>query len=65
MRIVIDVLRCSGQGRCYTLTPELFTDDDRGFGQVLGDGTVTDGLQAAARTAILACPEHAISLVED
>ena len=31
MRIAVDAELCSGQGRCYTVSPELFTSDDEGF----------------------------------
>ncbi|MFC7733795.1 ferredoxin [Actinomadura keratinilytica] len=29
-----------GHGRCYDLAPDLFGEDDEGYGKVLGDGTV-------------------------
>jgi ferredoxin len=64
MRITIDGDRCSGHGRCYTLAPDLFTDDDRGFGQVEGDGTVGPDQVEAARRAVRSCPERAIALEE-
>ena len=28
MRVVIDTERCTGHGRCYSLAPAVFTDDD-------------------------------------
>ena len=62
MRLVIDYDRCSGHGRCFSLCPELFTDDDRGYGQVIGDGEVTDELLPAADRAVRACPEQSIRL---
>ena len=31
MRITVDADRCSGQGRCYVLSPNLFSSDDDGF----------------------------------
>jgi ferredoxin len=64
VKIRIDVELCSGHGRCYTLSPELFTDDDRGYGEVIGDGTVSADQLEAARRAVLACPERAITLDE-
>ena len=63
MRVVIDVQRCTGHGRCYVVAPALFTDDERGFGQVIGDGDVTGEHEEMARAAVLACPEQAISCV--
>ncbi len=65
MRIVIDSAKCSGHGRCYDVAPDLFTDDARGYGQVIGAGTVTDDRHAQALAAVRACPEHAVELVED
>jgi len=56
---------CQGHGRCYDLAPELFGEDDEGYGQVLGDGTVQPGKERAARLAVSNCPEHAITLAEE
>jgi ferredoxin len=64
MKIVIDKDRCSGHGRCYVVAPELFVDDEAGYGQVRGDGTISDGLAAQAERAVAACPERAIHLEE-
>jgi ferredoxin len=62
MKIVIDQNACSGNGRCYSLAPELFTDDERGYGQVVGDGTITEEQRDLAQRAVLACPEDAITI---
>jgi ferredoxin len=62
MRVVIDYERCSGHGRCYSLAPSLFTDDDRGYGQVRDNGVVRPDQQADAERVLLACPEQAITL---
>jgi ferredoxin len=67
MKVVIDPERCAGHGRCYVVSPSVFTDDDAGYGQVLGDGVIGDGVIGEARRidaerAIGACPEHAISI---
>ena len=43
VKVQIDPGRCQGHGRCYDLAPGLFGDDDEGYGQVLGDGTVPPG----------------------
>jgi ferredoxin len=63
VRIVLDSERCTGHGRCYSLAPELFDCDDRGYGTVI-DPDVPAGLEEQARTAALNCPENAISLEE-
>ena len=62
VRIRIDFDRCSGHGRCYDVAPALFTDDERGYGQVKGKGTVTPETEEQARAAVLSCPERAVEL---
>jgi ferredoxin len=65
MRVIIDSELFCGHGRCYQVVSGLFADDERGFGQVIGDGTVGSDRLGAARRAIAVCPEGAISLVEN
>ncbi len=62
MRIVIDHDRCTGHGRCFDLAPELFVDDEDGYGQVREDVALTPALETTARKAILSCPERAIAI---
>jgi ferredoxin len=64
MRIVIDAERCTGNGRCYAHFPDLFSDDERGYGQVVGDGAIGDDRLDDARRAVRACPEEAIRIVD-
>jgi ferredoxin len=56
---------CQGHGRCYDLAPDLFGDDEEGFGQVLGDGIVPPEKEREARLAAANCPERAIELLEE
>lgn len=63
MRIEIDGDRCTGHGRCYSLAPDIFDCDDRGYGTV-PDPEVPDRLVEQARTAVANCPEQAITLEE-
>ncbi|MFI6924649.1 ferredoxin [Nonomuraea spiralis] len=63
MKAQIDPGRCQGHGRCYDLAPDLFGEDDEGYGTVLGDGAVAPGQERTARLAVSNCPEHAIDLV--
>jgi ferredoxin len=65
VKLQIDPGRCQGHGRCYDLAPDLFGDDDEGFGQVLGTGVVPDGKEREARLAAANCPERAIDLLEE
>ena len=65
MKLLIDPERCQGHGRCYDLAPDLFGEDEDGYGQVLGDGRVPPGREEGARLAEANCPESAVSLVEE
>jgi ferredoxin len=64
VKVQIDSERCHGHGRCYDLAPDLFGDDEEGFGRVLGDGTVPPDKERDARRAAANCPERAIDLTE-
>lgn len=65
MKLLIDPGRCQGHGRCYDLAPDLFGDDDEGFGKVLGSGVVPPDKEQEARLAVANCPERAIDLLEE
>lgn len=60
MKVEIDGERCQGHGRCYDLAPELFEEDEEGYGHVIGDGTVAPGHEEQARLAAVNCPERAV-----
>jgi ferredoxin len=62
VKLQIDTALCQGHGRCYDLAPDLFGDDEEGFGQVLGDGIVPADEEQQARLAVANCPERAIIL---
>jgi ferredoxin len=64
VKLRIDTERCTGHGRCYDLAPELFTDDDEGYGQVLVD-TPDESQLDAARLAVNSCPEQAVVLEDE
>jgi ferredoxin len=55
---------CTGHGRCYMIAPDLFDDDDSGYGIVKHGGIVPPELEIDARTAVSGCPESAIRIVE-
>jgi len=48
-----------------TTWPRACSDDEEGYGQVLGDGIVPPGQEQAARLAVANCPERAIDLLEE
>jgi ferredoxin len=60
----IDAGLCQGHGRCYDLAPDLFGEDEEGYGEMLGDDVVPPQMEDDARRAALNCPEHAIVLIE-
>jgi ferredoxin len=61
MRIVVGS-GCTGHGRCYTLVPRLFEDDDQGYGVARGTGALAEDDIGDASRAIDACPEGAIAI---
>ena len=65
VKVQIDPGSCQGHGRCYDLAPGLFSDDEEGYGTVLGDGVVPPSQEHHARIAVLNCPEHAIELTDE
>jgi ferredoxin len=65
LRIAVDDRLCSGQGRCYSISSELLDCDDEGFVTIRGTSIeVPAGMEGAARKAVNACPEDAISVTE-
>lgn len=65
MRVAVSQALCTGQGRCYSVSPELFTADDEGFPVQAGtEFDVPLGLEAQADLAVNSCPEGAISIVD-
>jgi ferredoxin len=65
MKLLINPELCQGHGRCYDLAPDLFGDDDEGFGMVLADGFVPPEKDREVPLAVANCPERAIALVEE
>ena len=62
MRIVLDMEKCQGHGRCYSLAPDVFDSDDEGYAVLKVDGEVPAELEEQARLAMDNCPEYAIEL---
>jgi ferredoxin len=65
MRARIDTDKCTGHGRCYTLAPDVFGEDEEGNGTVLITETLTDEQLKAAQLAEANCPESAVLLEAD
>jgi ferredoxin len=64
VKVAIDSDKCMGHGMCYGMAPNVFADDDEGYGQVIGDGTVDPGEVDAARVGAANCPEAAITVTD-
>jgi ferredoxin len=62
VKVAINTDKCMGHGMCYGLAPNVYVDDDDGYGQVIGDGTVGDDEADAARNGAANCPESAITV---
>ena len=60
-RLAVDWPACTGRGMCFELLPELIELDDWGY-PVIAD-PVPETLEAAARSAVRACPTMALRLV--
>ncbi len=61
MRVHVDAAACTGHGRCYSLSPDVFGPDDVGHCVLL----VTDvpaELEEQAHVGVRNCPEQAITL---
>jgi ferredoxin len=64
-QVRIDPERCQGHLRCVAIAEDLFEADDLGFGQVIGDGTVSAEQHERAQLAVNNCPEYAVMLDDD
>jgi ferredoxin len=64
MKIRVDVNSCSGQARCEAIAPEVFVLNDVGY-NATDEKEVGEALLAAACRGALACPEGAITIVDD
>jgi ferredoxin len=57
--------KCTGHGRCYSVAPDLLSDDEQGFVAERGtDVIVPENLLDQAYEAENACPELAITVDE-
>jgi ferredoxin len=65
VKVQIKAGSCQGHGRCYDIAADLFSEDDEGYGTVVGDGTVPPGREDDARLAVANCTEQAIELIEE
>jgi ferredoxin len=64
VRIHVEKGRCQGHAQCAALAPDLFVLDDLGY-LALADVVVDDDDAPTARRGALACPEGAITILEE
>ncbi len=64
MKVRIDADLCQGQGRCFSIAPDIFDFDDMGNGVVKQTGELNAQELQLAQLAQANCPEHAIFIEE-
>ena len=64
MRIVVDADRCQGHARCQAEGPDVYVLDDLGYNSTSID-SVPHELRTQARRGAQACPEYAITIIEN
>jgi ferredoxin len=64
MRIKVDTGLCSGHARCVAVAPDVYVLNDDGY-NVTPEIEVAKGREEQARRGARACPELAITVVED
>lgn len=66
MKYGVDEALCSGQGQCYAVAPEVFSEDEDGLNSAMGKVFVAPtGSEDAIRDAVGFCPESAIRVFGD
>ena len=66
MRIRVDAARCTGHARCAALGPDLYELDAEGFNLLRGSEIeCPPELEEQAQRGAEACPELAITIVEE
>ncbi|MFF8467266.1 ferredoxin [Streptomyces griseus] len=65
MGVWVDRERCVGAGMCALTAPDVFTQDDDGFSEMLPGSTAGTGDHPRVREAVRACPVGAVSLTDD
>jgi ferredoxin len=61
MKVSIDLNKCSGHARCYSIDEEIFQLDESGYA-LAAEVEIPPGEEGKARLAVASCPERAISL---
>lgn len=64
MKIKADQRLCSGHARCAAVAPEIFNLTDDGY-IGFAEKVISPDQAAQARRGVRACPERALTLIED
>jgi ferredoxin len=64
MKICVDVGSCSGQARCAAVAGDVYVLDDVGY-NATDEMEVSEAAITAACRGALACPEGAITILDD
>jgi ferredoxin len=64
MKVLVQANRCQGHARCLAEGPDVYVLDDLGFNSTNIDD-VPPHLHDQARRGALACPERALTIVEE
>lgn len=64
LQIKVERPRCVGHARCNAVAPSLMTLDDDGYSDIDVKAVPPD-MRELARRVVRACPEGAISIVEE
>ena len=64
MRVDLDKRKCQGHNRCVAMAPEVYGTDNDGFAMILMD-PVPEELRERCRRGARACPERALTIVEE
>lgn len=64
MVIEVNPELCTGQARCAAVAGAIYVLDQEGYNH-MGRFTVASGCEADARRGARACPERAISIVQE
>ena len=64
MKIIANVAKCCGHARCAAVAESLFLLDDNGY-IAIKEVVVPADMEGLARRGVRACPERALSILED
>jgi len=64
MQVKVNTSKCSGHGRCFAVAPHVYRLNGDGYNDT-PNPVVKEGLEEQARKGAKACPERAITIVEE